>query len=161
MTLPNFLVIGVPKAGTTALYQYLLQHPAVFISENKEPHFLIAQNMAWDYHYLSAGYYSQQLKRYYDTFEPQQIQVLLQEDLKTNATETMQSLFQFLEIDDQVSLNFNTAHNVTQQPKNKAVKQFLSRQSGFKSLLKSPASLPATAPGKSTETAKFGKADPA
>lgn len=39
MTLPNFLIIGAPKCGTTALYHYLSEHPRIFMSIMKEPHF--------------------------------------------------------------------------------------------------------------------------
>jgi hypothetical protein len=39
MTLPNFLIIGAQKAGTTALYHALAQHPQVFMSPHKEPAF--------------------------------------------------------------------------------------------------------------------------
>ncbi len=39
MTMPNFLIIGAAKAGTTALYSYLKQHPQIYMSPNKEPHF--------------------------------------------------------------------------------------------------------------------------
>lgn len=41
MTLPNFLIIGAPRAGTTTLYHYLAQHPDVFMSEEKEPNFFL------------------------------------------------------------------------------------------------------------------------
>lgn len=34
--LPNFIIVGAPKAGTTALYHYLSEHPQVFMSEPKE-----------------------------------------------------------------------------------------------------------------------------
>jgi hypothetical protein len=37
--LPNFLVIGAHKCGTTALYHALQQHPQVFMSSVKEPSF--------------------------------------------------------------------------------------------------------------------------
>ena len=37
--LPNFFIIGAPKAGTTALSEYLREHPQVFFSEPKEPHY--------------------------------------------------------------------------------------------------------------------------
>lgn len=37
--MPNFLVIGAQKAGTTALYNHLKQHPQVYMSQIKEPHF--------------------------------------------------------------------------------------------------------------------------
>jgi hypothetical protein len=36
---PTFIVGGVSKAGTTALYEYLRQHPDVFMSPHKEPYF--------------------------------------------------------------------------------------------------------------------------
>jgi hypothetical protein len=38
-TMPNFLVIGAAKAGTTALYRYLGQHPQIYTSSIKEPNF--------------------------------------------------------------------------------------------------------------------------
>lgn len=37
--LPNFLIIGAEKSGTTSLYYYLKQHPAIFMSEVKETNF--------------------------------------------------------------------------------------------------------------------------
>src|SRR5689334_24224361 len=39
VTLPNFIVIGAAKAGTTALYWYLAEHPAVFMSPVKETNY--------------------------------------------------------------------------------------------------------------------------
>lgn len=35
--LPNFLILGAAKAGTTSLHHYLGQHPDVFVSAMKEP----------------------------------------------------------------------------------------------------------------------------
>jgi Sulfotransferase family len=39
--LPDFLIAGVPKAGTTALYAALLRHPQLFLPETKEPKFFL------------------------------------------------------------------------------------------------------------------------
>jgi sulfotransferase family protein len=39
VTMPNFFVVGAPKAGTTSLCRYLGQHPDVFVSPIKEPCF--------------------------------------------------------------------------------------------------------------------------
>jgi len=39
MTLPNFLIIGAPKCGTSSLWAYLSQHPEVFMCVPKEPTF--------------------------------------------------------------------------------------------------------------------------
>jgi hypothetical protein len=38
-SLPTFLLIGAAKSGTTSFYEYLGQHPDVFISPLKEPNF--------------------------------------------------------------------------------------------------------------------------
>ena len=50
--LPNFLVIGAMKAGTTSLYHYLRAHPQVFMAQRKELDFFVAskrwgQGRAW------------------------------------------------------------------------------------------------------------------
>ena len=39
MKLPNFLVIGAPKCGTTSLHHYLSQHPEVYVPQRKELHY--------------------------------------------------------------------------------------------------------------------------
>jgi len=44
--LPNFLIIGAQKAGTTSLYEYLRQHPQVYMSPVKEPHFFTYEGEA-------------------------------------------------------------------------------------------------------------------
>jgi hypothetical protein len=39
---PNFLIVGAAKSGSTSLYQYLNQHPEVFMPVNKEPNYFVA-----------------------------------------------------------------------------------------------------------------------
>lgn len=41
MALPDFLLLGAPKAGTTALHVALSRHPQLFLSANKEPKFFL------------------------------------------------------------------------------------------------------------------------
>lgn len=38
--LPNFLIVGAAKSGTTSLVEYLKQHKDIFIPKSKEPKFL-------------------------------------------------------------------------------------------------------------------------
>ena len=232
MTLPNFFIIGAPKAGTTALYQYLQLHPEIFMSDPKEPHFFtyqcdrwpewatptledyqqlfaasntakavgeastwylysqnaaqaigrlqpqarliamlrqpvdrayasfvfrqqcgwediadfteairqeserIAQAQPWDYHYLQAGRYAEQLQRYYDVFPAVQIKVFLYEDFKADAARVLRSICQFLEVSEEDLAHGNKTYNVTQRPKNKRLNNFLSRSSPIKAALK-------------------------
>ena len=44
LKLPNFLIVGAAKSGTSSLYHYLKQHPKIYMTEkenNKETHFFI------------------------------------------------------------------------------------------------------------------------
>jgi hypothetical protein len=41
--LPNFFIVGAPKAGTTSLYHYLSQHPDVYMSPIKEPNYFATE----------------------------------------------------------------------------------------------------------------------
>ncbi|MAA79424.1 MAG: hypothetical protein CL916_09200 [Deltaproteobacteria bacterium] len=36
---PNFLIVGAPKCGTTAMWKYLQQHPDIFLSPRKDMHY--------------------------------------------------------------------------------------------------------------------------
>lgn len=37
--IPNFFLVGAPKAATSSLHYYLGQHPEIYMSELKEPHY--------------------------------------------------------------------------------------------------------------------------
>tara|TARA_Y100000588_G_scaffold7434_1_gene8700 strand:- start:9638 stop:10540 length:903 start_codon:yes stop_codon:yes gene_type:complete len=39
MTLPNFIISGFPKCGTTSLHYYLSEHPEIYMPDQKELHF--------------------------------------------------------------------------------------------------------------------------
>ena len=41
VALPDFLVIGAPKAGSTAVHEALVQHPQLFLSNPKEPKYFL------------------------------------------------------------------------------------------------------------------------
>ena len=43
MALPDFFVIGAPKAGTTALHAALARHPELYLSPVKEPKFFLVR----------------------------------------------------------------------------------------------------------------------
>ena len=56
--LPNFLVIGAMKAGTTSLYRYLCQHPQVLMPQTKELDFFVEEEK-WK---LGRGWYERQFQ---------------------------------------------------------------------------------------------------
>ncbi len=49
MSMPNFLIIGAAKSGTTSLYAYLEQHPQAYLSPKKEPEFFSYEGREVDF----------------------------------------------------------------------------------------------------------------
>lgn len=52
--LPNFLILGASKAGTTSLYHVLRQHPQVYMSGRKEVHFFTRER----FYRRGSGFYA-------------------------------------------------------------------------------------------------------
>jgi len=73
MMMPNFLVIGAAKSGTTSLYYYLRQHPEVYMSPIKEPHFFSFEGEQTDFRgpgdQEAARLYIKDIKSYCDLFQ--------------------------------------------------------------------------------------------
>lgn len=240
--MPNFLIIGAAKAGTTALYEYLKQHPQIYMSQEKEPKFFalegekldfrgphdqeninrtaitdieayrklfqgvsteiaigeasplylyspkapnsiksyipnvkliailrnpveraysgymmhlglgwettsdftqalqeeemrIRDNWGWG-HYVNVGFYYLQLKRYFDTFNPNQIRVYLYEDLKTNPVAMLQNIFEFLNVDESFIPDITIKHNISGIPKNNFLNALIKSVKPFNPILK-------------------------
>ena len=246
MTMPNFLIIGAAKSGTTALYAYLKQHPQIYMSSLKEPHFFafeaerpnfqgpgdqelydyigvsdieayraqfrgvaketaigeasvyylylttardrikhyvpdvkliailrdpaeraysnflhmirdgkeplsdfaralqaeedrIQDNWGPLWHYKQVGFYYEQLKRYYEVFDPEQIRVYLYEDLNNDPASILRDAFTFLGVDDAFAPDVSVRHNVAGVPKNErlhALHGFILRPHPVKALFK-------------------------
>lgn len=62
--LPDFIVIGAMRAGTTSLYKYLNAHPAIGMSEQKETDFFI-EELNWD---RGLDWYSGQFKPGFEVY---------------------------------------------------------------------------------------------
>lgn len=45
MKKPNAFIVGAPKCGTTAMASYLSEHPDIYVSPIKEPHYFIKDDM--------------------------------------------------------------------------------------------------------------------
>jgi hypothetical protein len=55
MALPDFLVIGAPKAGSTAVHAALAQHPQLFLSVPKEPKYFLTDGPPQRMHHRGPG----------------------------------------------------------------------------------------------------------
>ena len=46
-TMPNFLIIGAVRSGTSSLDQYLSQHPKIYMTPIKETHYFAVNHFSF------------------------------------------------------------------------------------------------------------------
>jgi hypothetical protein len=68
--------------------------------------------------YLELGMYSDQIKRYKALFTPDQLKILVFDDLKANTPKVVKDVFEFLDLDPEININFGEKHNEAKVPKN-------------------------------------------
>jgi hypothetical protein len=57
MKKPNFFIVGAPKCGTTAMSEYLKQHPEVFVPRKKELYYFGSDLLVFSRSRISEGEY--------------------------------------------------------------------------------------------------------
>lgn len=230
--LPTFFLAGAAKAGTTSLHHYLGEHPGIFMSGVKEPHFFsweddgwprwavrdrdayealfadarpgqergeastwtlysegapnriaqdipdarfivllrnppdrafsnwafnfgrgydaidtfeealaaepdrIAEGSPWHHHYVRAGLYHDQVKRYVDRFGPKRVLVLLFEDLRADVEAVVERAYDFLGVEPSFRPAVETVHNKTYVPRSRWLHTFMWRANPVKSVFK-------------------------
>lgn len=88
------------------------------------------------FQYLRVGFYYAQLQRYFDLFEPSQIKIYLQEDLRSDTLGVVQDVFRFLDVDDTYVPNVAKTHNSSGIPKSTALEALLGRPNPAKRILR-------------------------
>ena len=99
-------------------------------------------NWEWGWQYTAGGFYHAQLSRYYATFDPSQILVLLFEDFIANPVAVLQSIFRFLDVDDAFIPNVLLQHNATGLPKNPLLHRLMTSENPLRSTARMTLPLP-------------------
>ncbi|MEA3326180.1 MAG: sulfotransferase [Chloroflexota bacterium] len=79
--------------------------------------------MLW--HYKNAGFYYQQLKRYYQIFNSDQIKVVLYDDLVLDSQALIKDVFTFLDIDQSFEPDTSSHPNISGFPKSNKFHEFM------------------------------------
>ena len=69
MTLPNFLVVGANRAGTTAMHSFLAEHPDIYMSGLKEPSFFALFGQRPDATLRDSAFFSNQMVHTLEAYE--------------------------------------------------------------------------------------------
>jgi hypothetical protein len=243
MTMPNFLIIGAAKSGTSALYEYMKQHPQIYMSPVKEPNFFALEGEKLDFqgpgdqeaiarwsttsieayrmlfqgasnqlaigeasplylyspkaphrlrhyapemklivilrhpveraysaflmmirdgrepydsfaqalqeedsrirnkwehiwHYKSMGFYYNQLVRYFEIFDREQISIYLYEDLKKNPIGLLRDVFRFIGVDETFMPDMTSRPNISGLPRSTLLFSLLNRRNPIKTAVR-------------------------
>ena len=99
MKLPTFLVVGIEKAGTTSIYQYLNQHPQVYMSPVKETNFLER--------------------------DKERVKIYLYNNLSENSLAMMQNMYQFIGVNGNFIPDTSKRQQVAAVPKNQSLNNLI------------------------------------
>jgi len=88
------------------------------------------------WHYKSMGMYFEQVKRYYETFDREQLRCYIYDDFSRDAESVIQDMFRFLEVDDQFVPDMSVRLNQSYVPKHMQAHAALSGSSGLKSAIR-------------------------
>lgn len=97
------------------------------IADNKK------QRKGWciSHCYTEMGMYSEQIKRFTDTFDKEQIKIFLNDDFKKDPEAIAKDLFTFLGVNTSVNIDYHKKQNEARLPKSAALIKFIT-QSGLK-----------------------------
>jgi len=144
--LPDFIILGAQKSGTSSLWYYLSQHPGIRMSIRKETHFFdfnYHQDLAWyrayfplqykvkpglvvgesTHYYLchphvkSRGKYLMHLSRFWEYFDKNQLLIIQSEKLFQDTAGSLAEIFQFLGLEDCCRIEDISVRNIGRYPK--------------------------------------------
>ncbi|WP_163329256.1 sulfotransferase family protein [Desulfurobacterium thermolithotrophum] len=75
--------------------------------------------------YIELGLYYEQVKRYLETFPEENIKIIYYEDYSNDVANTVKNIFEFLNVNKEVDINFNIKANQGLKPKNQFVNKVL------------------------------------
>lgn len=118
MKVPNFFIVGAPKAGTTSLYAYLDQHPQIYLSPLKEPHFFAAEFRPDNFEdEARPRVATEQAARYLRELPPARVHVALYDDLQRAPERLLAQVFEFLDVDAGFAPDLSRRHHEPVVPK--------------------------------------------
>ena len=101
-----------------------------------EPARVARRGWAWHDHYVRAGFYADQLERYFDAFGRDRVLVLLFDDLKADTPGVVRRVYEFIGVDGSFEPDTAKVHNKSYLPVSRRLHDFSRRSSRLKSTLK-------------------------
>jgi hypothetical protein len=102
------------------------REPLSFSEALQEEDKRISENWDWMWHYKNGGLYADALEHFMNVFS--HVHVVLLEELQHQPRTTMNTIFRFLNVDEDFEVDTSTKYSTSGKPKNKIISTLTSRQ---------------------------------
>lgn len=130
-TLPDVRMVAILREPVSRLYshycmmkQFQLEPLELMEAIAAEPA-RIADHWGWDWHYAAVGRYAEQLKRYYNLFDRNQLKVILYDDFVAKPRDVYREICEHIGIDGSIVPDMSGRGKVAYRPKNLTVDRWL------------------------------------
>jgi hypothetical protein len=96
----------------------------------------VAANWDHEWQYARRGFYHEQLRRYFDLFDREQIRVFLYDDFAADPAAVLREVFAFLGVDPAFTPDTSVRYNITGTPRSRLVHAMVARPSVARDLLR-------------------------
>jgi hypothetical protein len=151
-TIPDVRLIVILREPVSRLYSHYCMNVQYQLEPLSLPEAIQAEesrraaNWGWDWHYVNAGLYAQQLKRYFELFPREQIKVFLYDEFVEKPLAVFQEICRHIGVDDQFVPDMSERGMVSRRPRNLTLARLLywpvDARSGWERLIRHPQRLP-------------------
>jgi len=124
------IIIMLRNPIDRAFSHYLMDYRLGIISDSFEDIVLRKSNhknaSLFFQQYIEVSEYAKQIKRYFDTFPPQNIMIIDYDEFKIDVAKSVNDVYSFLSVDNKFRANLKKKHNTFSMPKNRLIRYFYS-----------------------------------
>ncbi len=129
--LPQVRLVAVLREPVSRLYshycmnvQHQLEPLSLLEALEAEPQ-RIAAGWGWDWHYVAVSSYANQVRRYFDLFDRQQIKIFLHDDFVARPLEVFQEICRHIGVDSSFTPDMSERGKVAQRPRVLSIDRWL------------------------------------
>ena len=119
------IIIMLRNPVDRAFSHYLMDFRLGLIADRFLDIFNKKKGLRFQQYFLLGNYYSQ-VKRYFDEFNKKNVHIIWYSDFKKNAEKEVRKVFNFIDVNSDYKVNFETIHNSFAMPRNRIIQQVYS-----------------------------------
>ena len=119
------IIIMLRNPIDRAFSHYLMDYRLGLTSKSFEEEFKNQESLNFQQYFLLGNYYNQ-VKKYLEVFDTENVHIIWYSDFKQNAEKELQKVINFIGLNSDFKVDFNKVHNSFSMPKNNMIRKIYS-----------------------------------